>query len=76
MLGDMPRGADQSYPITVNFIRLIAMTGYRRIEIINCCGTMLISIITIRLVQSGGVWRSRQVLPPSVRPVSATSATM
>jgi integrase len=34
-LGDMLRTAEQSYPITVTIIRLIAMTGCRRSEIIN-----------------------------------------
>jgi integrase len=34
-LGDMLRAAEQSYPITVNIVRLIAMTGCRRSEIIN-----------------------------------------
>jgi integrase len=34
-LGDMLRAAEPSYPITVKIIRLIAMTGCRRSEIIN-----------------------------------------
>jgi integrase len=34
-LGDMLRTAEQSYPLTANIIRLIAMTGCRRSEIIN-----------------------------------------
>lgn len=34
-LGDMLRAAEQSYPLTVAIIRLIAMTGCRRSEIIN-----------------------------------------
>jgi integrase len=35
ILGEMLRAAGQSYPMTVNIIRQIAMTGCRRSEIIN-----------------------------------------